>query len=146
MKTTQTLRRVLRSRALLGLVTGGMFAAFVAGATTARGLSGPIAAESLVRTAPHGDARNELPLNDHAIGRDVYSTRGTPLGRLTAIVRGRSAGESYALIATYDREASLAGEIAVPVSRLDMNDGRLVLSASGSDMPTSAEDAPRWQI
>lgn len=145
MKTNLTLHRVLRSRALLGFVTGAMFAAFVAGATTARSLSSPVTAESLVRTAPQSDGHNDTPLNDHAIGRDVYSTRGTPLGRLTAIVRGREASESYALIATYDREATLAGEIAVPVSRLDLNDGRIVLSPSLGDAP-AADEAPRWQI
>lgn len=146
MKTFHTLHHVLRSRALLGLVTGAMFAAFVAGVTTARNLTGTAAALSLVRTAPHADAHDELPLNEHSIGRDVYSIRGTPLGRLTAIVSGRNAGESYALIATYDQEASVAGEIAVPVSRLDMDDGRLVLSTGSSDAPKTPDEAPRWLI
>jgi hypothetical protein len=57
----------------------------------------------------------------------------------------RRAGQgAYALIATYDRDAQLAGEIAVPMSRLDLQGERLVLSSPAGDPPDG--EARRWQM
>ena len=57
----------------------------------------------------------------------------------------RRAGQgAYALIATYDRDAQLAGEIAVPMSRLDLQGERLVLSSPAGDPPDG--ETRRWQM
>lgn len=143
MKTARTLRHIVHRPALLGTVAGALIVAFVAGATTAHTLfPHRLADRALTVAAFEGEAGTRI--DGHAVGRDVYSARGTPVGRLTALIRGGDRQGAYALIATYDQEATIAGEIAVPVSRLDLHGERLVLSA-GDEAPAAAEPL-RWQM
>ena len=62
-------------------------AAFAAGAITAQTLSSAKRPSIELVSATTGD-KSASAIDSHAIGRDVYSIRGTPLGRLTAIIRG----------------------------------------------------------
>lgn len=143
MNTPRTLLHIAHRPPLLATLAGALVVAFVAGATTAHTLFPPRPADrALTAAAFEGDASSRI--DGHAIGRDVYSPRGAPLGRLTALIRGNDRQGAYALIATYDQEATIAGEIAIPVSRLDLQGERLVLSA-GSEAPASSEPQ-RWQM
>lgn len=143
MKTTAAIRPALRRPLLLAAVASGLSIAFLAGATTAHTLLAP-------RPADRALAATALPANpgwqpdEHAVGRDIYSPRGTPLGRLVAVFNRNAGQGAYALIATYDRDATLAGEIAVPMSRLDMQGERLVLSSPAGSAPDG--EARRWQM
>ena len=128
MNTIRRLQRLSHSPALLGLFAGVLVAAFAAGAITAQTLSSAKRPSIELVSATTGD-KAASAIDSHAIGRDVYSIRGTPLGRLTAIIRGTDTGSSFALISTYDRDASLAGEIAIPVAQLDLQGDRIVLDA-----------------
>lgn len=144
MRTHRALRHIVHRPTLLATMTGALIVAFVAGATTAHTLMKPRTADrALTATAFEHDAGSRV--DGHAIGRDVYSSRGAPVGRLTALIRGNGEQGAYALIATYDRDAAVAGEIAVPLARLDVQGERLVLS-SPTDTREAAGDAPRWQI
>ncbi len=130
MHTIRRLQRLSHSPALLGLLSGLLIAAFAAGAITAQTLSSAKRPSIELVSATTGD-KSASAIDSHAIGRDVYSIRGTPLGRLTAIIRGTDTGSSFALISTYDRDASLAGEIAIPVAQLDLQGDRIVLGGGG---------------
>jgi hypothetical protein len=143
MKTIRTLSHIIHRPALLGLSLGVLVAAFAAGAITAQTLSAAHPPGNALRPA----AIVEHPagaIDSHAIGRDVYTPRGTPLGRLTAIIRGTDTGSSFALISTYDRDASLAGEIAIPVAQLDLRGDRIVFDTDGGRID---DPAPRrWLL
>ncbi len=142
MHTFRRLQRLSHRPALLGLLCGMVLAAFAAGAITAKSLSQTRQPGLEFVSAAMADGRSPA-IDTHAIGRDVYSTRGTPLGRLTAIIRGTDAGSSFALISTYDRDASLAGEIAIPVAQLDLQGDRIVFGTG----TRGDEPAPqRWLL
>lgn len=143
MHTIRRLQRLSHSPALLGLLSGLLIAAFAAGAITAQTLSSAKRPSIELVSATTGD-KSASAIDSHAIGRDVYSIRGTPLGRLTAIIRGTDTGSSFALISTYDRDASLAGEIAIPVAQLDLQGDRIVFDTDGGRID---DPAPRrWLL
>lgn len=143
MKTTAAIRPILRRPLLLAALACSLSIAFLAGATTAHTLLAPRPVDRALATTALQAPPAWQP-DEHAIGRDIYSPRGTPLGRLVAVFDRRAGQGAYALIATYDRDAQLAGEIAVPMSRLDLQGERLVLS-SPADSPPEGE-ARRWQM
>ncbi len=121
---------------------GSLALAFAAGAATPHALRPPpaTAGAPAIHTTP-----TAWHTDDQSVGRDIYSPRGTPVGRLSALIGGSAGQAPYAIIATYGRDAAVAGEIAVPASRLDLQDGRLVLS--GAPHEASADAAPaRWQM
>lgn len=142
MKTTAAVRHILHRPTLLATVAGGLLMAFLAGAT-AHTLIAPRGAHRAL-TAAAFSANDGWQPDAQAVGRDVYSPRGAPLGRLTAVIGGNAGQGAYALIATYGRDAAVAGEIAIPVSRLDLQGERLVLS--GADDSTPDGEPRRWQM
>ena len=143
MKTTAAIRTALRRPLLLAALAGSLTIAFLAGATTAHTLLAPHPVDRALATTALPGSPAWQP-DEHAIGRDIYSPRGTPLGRLVAVFDRRAGHGAYALIATYDRDAQLAGEIAVPMSRLDLQGERLVLSSPAGDPPDG--ETRRWQM
>lgn len=62
-------------------------------------------------------------------------------GLMMAFLTGATA---HTLIATYGRDAAVAGEIAIPVNRLDLQGERLV--RSGADDSTPDREPRRWQM
>lgn len=143
MKTTVAVRHILHRPTLLATVCGGLMMAFVAGATTAHSLLAPTPTDRALAPATLGPDNDWKP-DEQMVGRDVYSVRGTPLGRLRAVIGSGSGQGAYALIATYGRDAAIAGEIAIPVSRLDLQGDRLVLA--DGDAGRSDAEPRRWQI
>jgi hypothetical protein len=142
MKTTAAIRTALRRPLLLAALAGSLTIAFLAGATTAHTLLAPYPVDRALATTALPGSPAWQP-DEHAIGRDIYSPRHA-LGRLVAVFDRRAGQGAYALIATYDRDAQLAGEIAVPMSRLDLQGERLVLSSPAGDPPDG--EARRWRM
>lgn len=136
MQILTALRRLTRQPALFGLVAGGLVGAFIAGASVAHGFHPSASASPLAVTASTNQGDRSAQALGHAVGRDVYSVQGAPIGRLTAVLRGSANEPAYALIATYDRDASVAGEIAIPLDLLSLRGEHLVFT-TGRDTATA---------
>ncbi len=143
MKTTAAIRHALQRPTLLAALAGGLTIAFLAGATTAHTLLAPRPVDRALAVTAQPGTGGWQP-DAQVVGRDIYSPRGTPLGRLVAVLDRHTGQGAYALIATYDRDANIAGQIAVPMSRLDLQGERLVLSSPGASSPGG--EAHRWQM
>lgn len=129
------LRRIRQTRvAAAGLAFGGLLAAFAAGFLVARAdqsAMGDVGGAPVAWSSDACSAREDVSV----IGLRVYSEGGRPVGRVAALLRS-DAHEDYALIAP-DEPVAGSNEIAVPISRLLLQGGQIVLSAVRTD------EAPR---
>ena len=127
MKIVRRRPLALEASVRIGLLAVTFVAAFAAGHSTAsrapQPLDDPAAGPALLRDGVDRAGRSVAA----AVGLDVYSEAGRPVGRLTALLHGEG-HDGLARIAVAERGEEGAREIVVPLGRLVWRDDRVVLA------------------